>query len=66
MSKSDMQFDKSSGTSASPWANHHKFGSVTSRIGADPGNGNAGGEVRSEHFLNKKNSSHVTDKGRGI
>jgi hypothetical protein len=60
-----MQFTKRQ-SGAKPTFDHVRYGDVVNRIGADKSNGNAGGEVRSEHFLNKKNSSHVTDKGRGI
>jgi hypothetical protein len=55
MSK-DTQFDKP----ASPYFDHAKHGTIERGIGADKSRGNAGGEVRPEHFLNKGNSSGVT------
>jgi hypothetical protein len=54
------QFTKSD-TVAKPTFDHIRYGDVVSRIGADKSNGNAGGEVRPEKFVNGPNSSRVTD-----
>jgi hypothetical protein len=49
---SDMQLDKSSGTSVSPYFNQTRHGGVnTGVISADRGNGQAGGEVRREEIF---------------
>jgi hypothetical protein len=60
MSNDDsMQFTKTK-SGAKPTFDHVRYGDVVNRIGADRSNGNAGGEVRPEKFINGPNSSGVT------
>jgi hypothetical protein len=71
MSKTEMQFDKSSGTSATPFFNSDRRGQTQGRIGSVTP---AGGEVRPDRYIGGPLSTGVTHnigadtptKARGI
>jgi hypothetical protein len=68
-----MIYNKRS-TGATPWFNGQVRGEMPFGVKPDGGNGNSGGYVRPENFINGPNSSRVTDgigkhfppKGRGV